>query len=325
MIPTNNAVSTQVHQLTTANIVTMWLQQVFTSKSKSARTKEAYTKTIDGFRVIVEQSGLDLLSHRVVTDEQGNTIRDDIATLAAIAQGYAPHSPTGRTLANATIAQRLAILSSFYRFAVKRRYIDHNPIDLVERPQVQAYAQATAIIPNLSQIDRKSPCGKRDYALLSLLLSTGRRASEIANLTQADMVITEVEMSITSTAKGGKIMHDTLATSVARAVRDYLATAYPDGLPDNAPIFVSFSKRNKGQRITTQTVADICERYLGTSKIHTTRHTFAASMERAGAPLSTIQDRLGHANAATTSRYLHALSSGSNPYIDQLVAAMGID
>ena len=325
MIPTNNAVSTQVHQLTTANIVTMWLQQVFTSKSKSARTKEAYTKTIDGFRVIVEQSGLDLLSHRVVTDEQGNTIRDDIATLAAIAQGYAPHSPTGRTLANATIAQRLAILSSFYRFAVKRRYIDHNPIDLVERPQVQAYAQATAIIPNLSQIDRKSPCGKRDYALLSLLLSTGRRASEIANLTQSDITVSATELSITTKVKGGKIMHDKLAGSVAKALRDYLSVAYPKGIPEHAPIFLSFSKRNAGQRISIQTVADICQRYLGTSKIHTTRHTFAARMESLNAPLSVIQERLGHANAATTSRYLHSLSSGSNPYIDELVKAMGID
>jgi len=307
---------TTITTLTLDQLVTMWLHNVFMSKSKSQKTQRAYRDTIAGYRHICHSSGLDLDS-------------SDTRTLANLAQGYAAYS-TGRraSVSSATIAQRLAILSSFYLFAVKRGYMSSNPIALIDRPAVQAYAQATplaATAPNLAQIDRTSASGKRDYALLSLLLSTGRRASEIANLTSSDIDISPQAVTITSTAKGGKIMHDTLATSVARAVRDYLDSVYPDGLPDNAPIFVSFSKRNKGQRITTQTVADICQRYLGTSKVHATRHTFAATMERAGAPLSTIQDRLGHANAATTSRYLHALSSGSNPYIDQLVAAMGID
>lgn len=306
---------TTINTLTLDQLVTMWLHNVFMSKSRSQKTQRAYRDTIAGYRHICELSGLDLDS-------------SDIRSLANVAQGYAALSTIGASVSSATIAQRLAILSSFYLFAVKRGYLSSNPIALIDRPAVQAYAQATplaATAPNLAQIDRSTLCGKRDYALLSLLLSTGRRASEIANLTSSDTAVSVNAVTITTYAKGNKVMHDTLATSVARAFLDYLTSVYPHGVSDNAPIFVSFSKRNKGQRITTQTVADICERYLGTSKVHATRHTFAASMERAGAPLSTIQDRLGHANAATTSRYLHALSSGNNPYIDQLVAAMGID
>ena len=58
---------------------------------------------------------------------------------------------------------------------------------------------------------------------------------------------------------------------------------------------------------------------------HGLRHTFAHSMEDAGAKLSEIQQRLGHSNAATTSRYLSALRSDENPHGEQLAGMFGIE
>jgi site-specific recombinase XerD len=88
---------------------------------------------------------------------------------------------------------------------------------------------------------------------------------------------------------------------------------------------VSFGRQNKGGALSIQAIADICERHLGTSKVHALRHTFARAMLEQGAAVTEIQRRLGHGNLATTQRYLEALESADNPYSEQLAIALGLD
>ena len=86
----------------------------------------------------------------------------------------------------ATYNQRLAILSSFYGYARRQGLLTgENPIGRVERRPVHLYGDASALAykevkNNLAAIDRSQPVGKRDYALLSVALQTGRRLSELA-------------------------------------------------------------------------------------------------------------------------------------------------
>jgi integrase len=51
---------------------------------------------------------------------------------------------------------------------------------------------------------------------------------------------------------------------------------------------------------------------------------FARAMEDAGAKVSEIQARLGHASLATTGRYLAALTSSENPYAASLEELYGV-
>src|SRR5215217_7726621 len=73
-------------------------------------------------------------------------------------------------------------------------------------------------------------------------------------------------------------------------------------LPPDVPIWRSLSRNNSGGALTTRALQAICEARMGVH-FHGLRHTFAHSMEDASAKLSEIQQRLGHSNAATTSRY----------------------
>ena len=50
----------------------------------------------------------------------------------------------------------------------------------------------------------------------------------------------------------------------------------------------------------------------------------APLMEQAGASLTDIQARLGHASAKTTADYLNALKSPDNPFSDRLEALLGL-
>jgi hypothetical protein len=74
---------------------------------------------------------------------------------------------------------RLAILSSFYTYAKKLKFLAENPIELLDREKVQEYASAQAldvedVAIRLQGIDQSTLKGARDYAILSVLLYTGR-------------------------------------------------------------------------------------------------------------------------------------------------------
>ena len=209
-----------------------------------------------------------------------------------------------------------------------------NPISRVDRRSAHAYQHAQpldrrAVADGLQAIDRTAIEGKRDYALLIVALSTGRRVTELANLRRADLYISADKVTITfQRTKGGKTASDTLSRAASSALIDYLYTAYGADFanrPADAPIWSSISDRNKGKAIGVQTIADICERRLGTSKVHTLRHTYAHLMQTDGAVPSVIPAKLGHESLATTGRYLAALTRADNPHADALARSLGID
>ncbi len=147
---------------------------------------------------------------------------------------------------------------------------------------------------------------KRDFALLSVGIQTGRRLSDLEGLRWGDLRQGEggkLTLKWRRT-KGDKTTSDILIPGISRSIMDWLAAYYTvpklATLPKDAPVWVSLSPRNKGEALGIQTVADNCEKRLGVSKVHTLRHFFARAMGDAGAKVSTIQSRLGHSSLATT-------------------------
>lgn len=312
------------------------------------RTSAAYAGLLEDYRAELGRAGLDLDS----ADERA---------LALLAQAWAkrpragvdrrgrPLAHAGQPVSASTHNLRLATVSSFYTFA--RRYGLHvraselgpgeaprtvsNPIELVKRQRTQSYAAARALAApdvalRLAAIDRATLAGQRDYALLSLAFNTGRRVAELAALEWRDVTLAAGRATITwRHVKGGKTLYDTLDASITDALLAWLYAAYGAELgqlaPD-APLWLALSHNAKGQRraMTPQALADVWAKRLGVSKVHASRHTFAVNMEKAGAPLTEIQRRLGHANIATTSRYMDTLASDVNPYAAELAALYGL-
>jgi len=289
-------------------------------RTGSVKTATAYATTLTTFRAFLRNHDLDLES--------------DPALIALVAQGWAGRGNP----APATFNQKLAILSSFYSYALKRDLLKGgNPISRVERRPVQGYAGAIPlpyleVKARLAAIDRSTLVGKRDYALLVVGLQTGRRLSELAGVRCRDMSVSGERLTVVwRRCKGGRMMSDMLPSAVTRAVAEYLQTLYGEerlegGLPPDAPVWMSFSRNgSRGQALGIQSIADICEKRLGTSKVHALRHTFARAMEDSGAKVSEIQARLGHDSLATTGRYLAALHRADNPHAERLVTLFGLD
>jgi integrase len=315
--------SPATYQFTLDKAIFEWLQQKHT-RTGSEKTRKAYIDTMRSFRETLQRGGLDLLDNPI-----------DIARVAAIWAGLRTAGAKRQGgISPATYNQRLAILSSFYTFLQDTYHLDTpNPIESVKKRPVQAYASAMPldadeVTDRLASIDRSTLQGKRDYALLSVALATGRRASELVALRGKHIRQFGKKIVLTfEHCKGDKTMRDTLDPDVAKVLMSYLRAIYGEDLGNllpESPIWVSFSRQNRGKPVSTHTLNDLCERYLGTSKIHTLRHTFAVEMEKVGAPISEISARLGHTSEKITGIYLKQMRSSENPYASRLAARFGI-
>jgi site-specific recombinase XerD len=300
-----------------------WLEAK-SSRSNSKRTAKAYRDTMADFRAALAERGIDLVGPGV-----------DPALVALTAEQWAGSSRIGRQVTPATFNLRLAIVSSFYEYYAKKSVLRGlpviNPVKAVDRHKVQAYARAMPLDSKnvkraLKGIDRQTTQGKRDYALLLILTTTGRRLSEIAAMKRGDLTFGDTITINFPHCKGGKVMSDRLTAKQSAALVEWLHAHYGNdlaGLPNDAPVWISLSKRNPGAALGIQAIADVCQKYLGTSKVHTLRHTFAVMMDEAGASITEIQNRLGHESAATTSIYMERLHAAENPYVSNLDDMLG--
>jgi integrase len=301
--------------VTIDQIVQAWLD----AQRGSARTRRAYADAVVSFRAALQAAGQDL-------DGPPEVVA--LAAQAWAGQGNA---------AAATYNQRLACVSSCFRYALRHGLLHgENPIARVQRQRVQSYGKAVALTPaairhKLQAIDRSTPDGLRDHALLAIALQTGRRLAEIAALSGEDVRLhDDGRATITfQRCKGGKTMRDTIPPALSRTLLGWLQAFYGrqlGELPPDTPLWVSLATNGtRGKRLSTRAIEIICEDRLGTGKAHVLRHSFARALEDAGAKVSEIQARLGHESLATTGRYLAALRADENPHADALAALFGLD
>ena len=292
-------------------------------KSGSQKTATAYHDTLSQFRSVLQAYDRDLDA--------------DPGIVAPIAQGWAATYDAKRRkeIAPSTYNQRLAILSSFYVYAIKHEVLPYNPIERVERRDVRQkdaakQIPADTVKKGLASINRETLEGKRDYALLAVALETGRRVSELAGMRYGHLTWQGNTSTVVFVrCKGNKQMTNVLPKQTTRVLYDYLYAVYGAKLgtlaPD-APVWISFSDRNKGQAISPRTIQRVCETYLGTSKAHATRHTWTITMHtKKKATLAEIGRGLGHSNLKVTSDYLDELLSNDNPYEAGLEDIFGIE
>jgi len=182
----------------------------------------------------------------------------------------------------------------------------------------------------LQKIDRSTDLGKRDYALLAILLNTGRRLKEVASLEWRHVRFKDHRITLTfEHCKRDKTMIDMLNVGNSKALLTWLNAYYGSdlaNLDEHALLWVTLSRNSEqaGQLLGIQGIQQVCGKYL---EVHThiTRHTFSQLMIRAGATLPELQSRLGHESLATTGMYARALSSDENPHADKIADMLDIE
>jgi integrase/recombinase XerD len=172
----------------------------------------------------------------------------------------------------------------------------------------------------LESIDRSTKQGKRDYALILMLLKTGVRRAELVALNRKDIrMIDGHHVAVIEHGKGDKRRIVKLRVDVYRAIDAYLQ-ALPQG---DLPLFVSFRKGDHPTtaRMTDKAVELLVKKYAPQG-IHLTPHglraTFATLALEGDAPLHQVQYALGHADPRTTERYQRRKLNLDNNAVDVL-------
>jgi integrase/recombinase XerD len=108
-----------------------------------------------------------------------------------------------------------------------------------------------------------------------------------------------------------------LSLQARKALTDYLGTR-PEA--ETPALFLSKSWRRLGKRPVQRMMKSAARRAGVQQDVtpHILRHTFATRFLRKGGDLATLRDILGHANLATTSRYLHADATRMQDMVEDL-------
>ncbi|MGI8810335.1 MAG: tyrosine-type recombinase/integrase [Acidimicrobiales bacterium] len=154
----------------------------------------------------------------------------------------------------------------------------------------------------LASCDRRSSLGRRDYALLVLMLRLGLRRSEVAGLCLGDIDWRAGEVVVRG--KGGREDRLPLPADVGEAVAAYLRRGRPQG--DRREVFLR--ARAPYGPMASGTVASSVRRACRRAGIaevgsHRLRHTVACEMVAAGVPLVEIAQVLRHHSLQTTAVY----------------------
>ncbi|HEX9497844.1 MAG TPA: site-specific integrase [Mycobacterium sp.] len=155
----------------------------------------------------------------------------------------------------------------------------------------------------LSCCDRNTAAGRRDYAMLTLLVRLGLRAGEVASLRLDDIDWRAGELAVVG--KGNRIERLPLPVDVGEAVADYLRDGRP-ATAEGRTVFVRTRAPHRSLSVAgvTDAVSRTAQRAgLGCVRARQLRHTAATAMVREGATLPDVGQVLRHRRLLTTSIY----------------------
>lgn len=172
----------------------------------------------------------------------------------------------------------------------------------------------------LSSIDQSTIKGKRDYAMLTMMLTMGLRTIEVTRANIEDIRTKGNTTVLYVQGKGHEDKDDLIRMPghVEVAIRNYLSMRKIDN--QSEPLFVSTSNHNADGRMTTRSIRRIVkstfiEAGFDSPRLtaHSTRHTAATLSLLNGATLQQTQELLRHKNIGTTEIYAHNIDATSNP------------
>jgi len=211
---------------------------------------------------------------------------------------------------------RLAAIHSFFRYlaAVHPEYLEQAqrilgiPFKRKPSPGID-YLEHDEVAVLLESIERSTPSGQRDYALLALMFNTGARVSEIVGLKACDLNLSR-PFSVRLHGKGRKERVCPIWAQTATVLRDYLQEWEIDS-ETFLPVFLN----HQGDPITRFGVRYIMEKHLKKAAEilpslekkhlhpHSLRHSTAVHLLKSGVDLVTIANWLGHSSINTTNKY----------------------
>jgi len=272
-----------------------FLRYLKLEKQYSVHTSANYKRDINQFEKFLNEQYDYLLSD--VEKISPAVVREYLSTM--IVSGISRRS----------VARKLSALRSFFKYLFRQGDIQKTPTDNINAPKLNRPLPKFLTIKEIDKlvkaIDTETLIGKRIYALIEVLYSTGMRVTEVVNLKHEQIQWREGIVRVIG--KGNKERIVMLGNSALSMLNNYVKAVGYDRKSSVKYIF-----RNKfGRQLNVKTVQNDISTLAKIAGInrevtpHVLRHSFATHMLDAGADLRSVQELLGHASLSTTQIYTH--------------------
>lgn len=211
-----------------------------------------------------------------------------------------------------TLRSRCSTLRHFLSHLHRRGTV---PVDLagaVVAPRVYQHEQCPRFLTRaeidavLAAVDRQTPLGRRNYAMLMLLAVYGLRGIEVVRLRLDDIDWRRKLLHIRRRKAGNSTVYP-LSVPAGDAIVAYLQDARP--VSTHREVFLTL-KAPWTPFASSEGLATQMKKYLAKAFVHVARpgtHSFryscAQRLFETGTPLKTIGDYLGHTHPDSTQRY----------------------
>lgn len=280
-----------------------YLDHLVVERGLSANTIAAYRRDLNRY--------LEWLAARGIDDIDQVTSADIGAYQADLASGYDAHPP----LAVASVARMVVAVRTLHAFAAAELLtVSNAAVDITPPKPGKRLPKALPINEVqllLDGIDRSTPVGLRDAALLELLYGTGARISEVVILDVDDVarVLGDPELGLRLVGKGNKQRLVPLGSYARDALDAWLVRGRPAVIAAAGHSEPALFLNTRGRRLSRQSAWAVIRTRAAQAGItteispHSLRHSFATHLLDGGADVRVVQELLGHASVTTTQIY----------------------
>lgn len=277
-----------------ANVVRLYMRYLKLQRNHTANTIDAYARDLDKLLTYLKAEGLSPLEVKL----------DDLRRFSAALHDIG--------IGARSQCRILSGIRSFYRFLLLDGWIDDDPTELLESPQIGEHLPEVLTTDEIdameAAIDLSKWEGHRNRAIIEVLFSCGLRVSELIGLHISNVFMNEEYLHVEG--KGRKERLVPLSAKAIKELKLWLAVrAEMSNIKPGHEDFMFLNRR--GAKLTRTMILIMIKRTAAEAGIqktispHTLRHSFATALLEGGADLRAIQVMLGHESISTTEIYTH--------------------
>lgn len=262
-------------------------------KGLSSNTASSYRRDVEHLRVFLEERKIEI--DKLTTEE----LHEFMTLVHELGIGARSQ------------ARMLSGIKSFFKFLILDGYIEINPAEFIESPQLSRDLPDVLSVEEIDMMIAAIPLDKneslRNHAIIETLYGSGLRVSELigARISRLDLQ----DRLLIVEGKGNKERLVPVSPVAADLIELWLKQRKLLDIKKEGNDILFLNRR--GKPLTRQMIfliiKDLTE-LAGIKKTvspHTLRHSFATHLLEGGANLRAIQEMLGHESISTTELYLH--------------------